>query len=92
MSRPTYTYKGFQLWSVCLGLYEIVRRGETYTYLEKAPKSRGGGYVAITPTVQSKYAELSQRIERGEYAGRNARDAFQRWVDENYGNAYAHKN
>lgn len=31
------------------------------------------------------------RLARGEYVGKNAREAFHNWVDENYGNAYARK-
>lgn len=92
MAHPTYTYKGFKLYNIQDGLYSIDHLDDTYAYLEKAPKPYGGGYVALTPIVQSKYAELSQRITRGEYAGKNAREAFHNWVDENYGNAYAHKN
>lgn len=91
MSRPTYTYKGFKLYNIQDGLYSIDRLDDTYAYLEKVPKSRDGGYYALTHTVQGKYAQLSQRLARGEYAGKSAREAFHNWVDDNYGNAYAHK-
>nr|DAN37687.1 MAG TPA: hypothetical protein [Caudoviricetes sp.] len=92
MSRPTYIYKGFKFYNIQDGLYSIDHLTETYAYLEKAPESYGGGYFAITPTVQGEYAELSQRLARGEYAGKSAREAFHNWVNENYGNAYARKN
>lgn len=92
MARPTYTYKGFKLYSIQDGLYSIDRLEDTYAYLEKAPESHGGGYHALTPVVQAEYVELSQRLARGEYAGKSARVAFHNWVDENYGNAYARKN
>ena len=91
MAHPTYTYKGFKLYKVSDGFYSIDHLNETYAYLEKAPESRGGGYFTMTPTVQSKYSELSQRLERGERVGWNAREAFHNWVDENYGNAYVYK-
>ena len=92
MAHPTYTYNGFRLYKVNDSLYSIDHLNETYAYLEKAPESRGGGYFSMTPTVQSGYSDLSQRLARGEYAGKNAREAFHNWVDENYGNAYARKN
>ena len=91
MAHPTYTYKGFKLYKVNDGLYSIDHLNETYAYLEKAPESHGGGYFSMTPIVQSGYSELSQRLARGEYAGKSAKYAFRNWVNENYGSAYAYK-
>lgn len=91
MTSPIYTYKGFRLYKICDGLYSIDQRTVTYAYLEKAPETHGGGYVALTPDVQSGYAELSQRLARGEYADKSLRYAFRNWVNKNHGTEYAYK-
>lgn len=91
MVSPIYTYKGFRLYKIRDGLYSVDQRTVTYAYLEKAPETHGGGYVALTPDVQSGYAELSQRLARGEYADKSLRYAFRNWVNKNHGTEYAYK-
>ena len=63
----------------------------TYTY-------KGSKLYIACPGVYSidrlddTYAKASAKNEGESYGKMSAREEFYRWVDENYGNAYARKN
>ncbi|WP_449317240.1 hypothetical protein [Rothia mucilaginosa] len=95
MSRPTYTYKGFQLYIACPCVYRIARRDETQAiferpYLGKTGKNREV-YMYNTSDWNA-YALMSAKNEGERYGKMTARDAFHHWVDKHYGDTYAHKN
>lgn len=91
MARPTYTYKGFKLYIACPAVYNIDRLDDTYAYLERPPRGKNSTVTVYNTGDWDTYAKLSARGEGESYGKMSAREAFYRWVDENYGDAYARK-
>lgn len=91
MSRPTYTYKGFKLYIACPCVYRIDRLDDTYAYLERPPRGEASTVTVFNTGSWDAYAKASAKNEGESYGEMSARDAFHRWVDENYGDAYARK-
>ncbi len=90
----TTTYKGFTLttlkgYNPAAGIYTINRGTKELYVIEKSPN---GGYVAYRTAVFIQFPKQSDRLARSEYEGATLEELFTRWVDENCGNAYAHKN
>lgn len=95
MSRPTYTYKGFQLYIACPCVYRIARRDETLAIFERPHRGKTDKnrevYMYNTSNWDT-YALMSAKNEGERYGKMSARDAFQRWVDKHYGDTCAHNN
>ncbi len=90
----TTTYKGFTLtnlkgYNPAAGIYTINRGTKELYVIEK---TTNGGYVAYRPAVFIQFPKQADRLARSEYEGGTLEGLFTRWVDENYGDTYAHKN
>lgn len=88
MSRPTYTYKGFQLYIACPCVYRIAHRDETLAIFERPHRGKTGKNREVhmyNTGNWDAYALMSAKNEGERYGKMSARDAFHRWVDENYG-------
>ena len=91
MSRPTYTYKGFQLNKISDTLYTIDRGEMEYAVVEKCPETHCDDWIAYRTSILGVYGRKSDRINRYEGAAKTLKALFHTWVDENYGDAYARK-